>query len=242
MKYSRYILILIITLIPLQLSMSYGEKRLHKEKEYQDAWCAEAGGVTEYVFSDNTRVDCLTEEYAIEFDFADKWAEAIGQSLHYARMSGKKPGIVIIAESPGDKKHIEKLKNTTLKNDIKIWVIDNEGNPLWETSHTDTRAKKTSVAAQPTASSYVEFKGNSRKNILYQAGTTIKLHNSSDTVVAIYKDESLQNITNIFTNGIAATITDYKISPDKPTAYEIRILLKDGSEHTGWIPGWVIKK
>jgi hypothetical protein len=32
----------------------------------------------------------------VEFDWAEKWAEAVGQSLHYARMTGKRPGIVLI--------------------------------------------------------------------------------------------------------------------------------------------------
>jgi hypothetical protein len=75
------------------------------------------------VLSDGTRVDCLTEEYAIEFDFADKWAEAIGQSLHYALMTGKKPGIVIIIEKESDKKHLKKVKGIALKKDIKIWQV-----------------------------------------------------------------------------------------------------------------------
>ena len=46
--------------------------------------------------ADRTRVDILTEDYAIEVDFATKWAEAIGQALHYARMTGRKPGVIII--------------------------------------------------------------------------------------------------------------------------------------------------
>ena len=33
---------------------------------------------------DGTRCDILTDTHAIEVDFADKWAEAIGQSLNYA--------------------------------------------------------------------------------------------------------------------------------------------------------------
>jgi len=44
---------------------------------------AEAGGVIEYVLQDKTRVDCLTEEHAIEFDFANHWAESIDQALYY---------------------------------------------------------------------------------------------------------------------------------------------------------------
>jgi len=48
-------------------------------------------------------VDCLTEEYAIEMDFGGKWAEAIGQSLSYAAMTGKKAGIVLIVGKKGDR-------------------------------------------------------------------------------------------------------------------------------------------
>ena len=78
--------------------------RLHKERVYQEKWCGQAGGTQEVTLKadqiekskwvtglDDTpsqnrfrysgRVDCLTAHYAIEFDFADKWAEAIGQAL-----------------------------------------------------------------------------------------------------------------------------------------------------------------
>jgi len=72
---------------------------LHLEKEYQNAWCAAHGGVTEYVLDDQTRVDCLTEEHAIEFEFAEDWAQAIGQARFYAVSTRKKPGIVLIIES-----------------------------------------------------------------------------------------------------------------------------------------------
>jgi len=53
-------------------------------------------GQVEYRLPDNTRVDCLTEEYAIEYDFSRKWAEAIGQALHYSLMTDRKAGVVLI--------------------------------------------------------------------------------------------------------------------------------------------------
>ena len=71
------------------------EKR-YNEAFYQNLWCEEFGGETEVRLPDKTRCDCLTEEYAIEFDFAKKWCEAVGQSLHYARLTEKKAGIVLI--------------------------------------------------------------------------------------------------------------------------------------------------
>lgn len=35
----------------------------------------------EYKNHDKTRVDCLTETHAVEFDFAKKWAESSGASF-----------------------------------------------------------------------------------------------------------------------------------------------------------------
>jgi hypothetical protein len=95
---------------------------LHKEKEYQKKWCAEAGGITEYLLDDGARVDCLTGEYAIEFDFAPKWAEAIGQALFYAEMMGKKPGVVLIIEGDGDR-FMKRLRIVADRYGIRVWEM-----------------------------------------------------------------------------------------------------------------------
>ena len=71
----------------------------HSESSYQHAYCSVNNGIEEYELHDKTRVDCLTDNYAIEFDFANKWAESIGQSLHYGLMTGKKPKVVLILDS-----------------------------------------------------------------------------------------------------------------------------------------------
>ena len=96
---------------------------LHLEKEYQAQWCAGHNGVTEYVLDDGARVDCLTDEYAIEFDFAYKWAESIGQSLYYAEKTGRKPGIVLILEKDGDERYLKRLKIVSEKYQIKVWIM-----------------------------------------------------------------------------------------------------------------------
>lgn len=72
----------------------------HNEESYQQAWCEAHGGVMEYENSDFTRVDCLTKKHAVEFDFANKWAESIGQAEHYGLMTGKKPMVVLILDNP----------------------------------------------------------------------------------------------------------------------------------------------
>ncbi len=99
-------------------------KRLHSERYYQEQGCT---GLTEYRLPDRTRVDCLTDEYATEFDFGDKWAEAIGQSLHYGRMTERKPGIVLIMESPKDEKYYRRLMDNIQFYDLPITVWRYDG-------------------------------------------------------------------------------------------------------------------
>lgn len=75
-------------------------KHNHSESSYQHAWCSMHKGIEEYENKDFTRVDCLTQYRAVEFDFANKWAESIGQVLHYEYMTDKKGMIVLILENP----------------------------------------------------------------------------------------------------------------------------------------------
>ncbi len=97
---------LILTFLSILIALPIQAAHQYKEKEYQEVWCKQAGGVTEYVLDDGARVDCITDEYAIEFDFASKWAEAVGQSLYYALKTEKKPGIVLILEKETDRRFL----------------------------------------------------------------------------------------------------------------------------------------
>lgn len=98
---------------------------LHSESYYQTAWCLEYGGQAEYRLPDGSRVDCLTDDNAIEFDFAPKWAEAIGQALYYGSQTGKRPGVVLILEKWEDKRYKERLERAirayTLP--VDVWEI-----------------------------------------------------------------------------------------------------------------------
>lgn len=102
------------------------EARTNPERWYQELWCPEHYGEVEVRLADNTRVDCLTEDYAIEFDFANKWAEAIGQAQHYAAMTDRRPGIVLIIEDEErDQRHIKRLQQTldNICPDVKLWLM-----------------------------------------------------------------------------------------------------------------------
>lgn len=109
------------------ITFSLSAKHLHKEKVYQEYFCNKFGGRTEYILPDKTRVDCLLKEHAIEVDFAQKWAESIGQSLYYANQTSRKPAVLLIIEDiEKDQKYLKRLENVSKKHHIDIWIIDKD--------------------------------------------------------------------------------------------------------------------
>jgi len=110
----KRIMLIGITLIIVVFACMANTKKVHYEKWYQERWCRANGGRAEVVFEDQTRCDCLTETHAVEMDFGKKWAESIGQALHYSIQTGKRPGVVLILEKPGDYKYWRRL-NTIIK-------------------------------------------------------------------------------------------------------------------------------
>ena len=99
------------------------------ERDYQQVWCDAHGGEVEVVLRDRTRVDCVVDmdgvAYAIEFDFAKKWAEAIGQALYYGRMMNREPGIVLIVEDFNkDKKYIDRVTYATQGLGVRLWLTN----------------------------------------------------------------------------------------------------------------------
>jgi hypothetical protein len=115
----------IISLLSIILLAGCGQKEKHNEKYYQTIFCNNMDGVMEQSLLDRTRIDCLTDEYAIEVDFAKKWAESVGQSLYYEQMTGKKPaGAFILDDSKKDQRHLKRLKVLADKYDITIFKID----------------------------------------------------------------------------------------------------------------------
>jgi len=91
------------------------------ENDYSDVLANQLDGQREVRLWDDTRVDILTDEYAIEVDWAYKWAEAIGQSLYYGIVTGKKPMIIIlIKDNTKDKKYIYRCQTICTKYGIKL--------------------------------------------------------------------------------------------------------------------------
>lgn len=93
------------------------------EKEQVQLYCDSVQGVTEWMLLDKTRVDCLTDEYAIEADWAYKWYEAVGQSLHYAMHTGRRAAILLIIRTEGDWKYARRLQRTVSHYGLPITVF-----------------------------------------------------------------------------------------------------------------------
>ncbi len=91
------------------------------EAYYVNQWCTSNFGRKEAVLWDLTRVDCLAKDYAIEFDFAKKWAESVGQSLYYSKMTKKQPAVVLILQNITDYIYVNRIERMNLG--IKIFLI-----------------------------------------------------------------------------------------------------------------------
>ncbi|MBE9563282.1 MAG: hypothetical protein IMF12_10515 [Proteobacteria bacterium] len=109
----------------LLTSYSAHAKRDHYEKWYQEQWCQEQNGDMDVVLKDKTRCDCITETHAVAVGFANNWSEVFGQSTNYSLQTNKRAGIVLILESPNDKRLWERLVNVidNTKNPIDVWAV-----------------------------------------------------------------------------------------------------------------------
>lgn len=115
----KILILLLVLIYPIQVFAHE-----HLEKEYQELWCTQHNGIMEYQLKDGARVDCLTEEYAIEFDFAQKWAESLGQALYYGIQTHRNPAIVLIMEHPfKEQRYLRRLTTVTEQLNIRVWIM-----------------------------------------------------------------------------------------------------------------------
>jgi len=109
----------------LLIAASLFSQTRQRESYYQDSFAVIVKGETEVVLSDRTRVDIVTNTHAIEVDFAEKWAESIGQTLHYqGMMDNKKAGVLLIIEGKEEERFIDRLVGVAAKHEIDVWVWD----------------------------------------------------------------------------------------------------------------------
>lgn len=115
MKNFIILMFLLITILPVEA------KRIYSEKVYQTQWCKVHNGKMEYRLNDKARVDCVTDTLAVEFDFANKWAECVGQALYYGRQTKKQPACVLIMENgEKDLKYLYRLRRAAYKKGVNM--------------------------------------------------------------------------------------------------------------------------
>jgi hypothetical protein len=94
------------------------------EPEWSKALAVHVDGKAEYRLPDKSRIDVLTDEYAVELDWLHKWHEGVGQALHYAELSGKEPVVAIgIKEMDYDREKLKLAKRVANKSGIGVWVV-----------------------------------------------------------------------------------------------------------------------
>ena len=93
-------IIFLVTVFLTILVLSSGTSQAANERYWQSRYCE--GMELEKHLPSGGYVDCLSPEYAIEVEWSEHWAEAVGQSLYYASATGRKPGIILLCrESEG---------------------------------------------------------------------------------------------------------------------------------------------
>ena len=109
----------------LALISSVNAARLNTEAYYQKIAAEKYNAQIEVSMPDGTRCDLVTETHAIEVDFADKWGEAIGQSLNYAFQANRRAGILLILEKQSDEKHLIRVNSIIKHFSLPIDVLAN---------------------------------------------------------------------------------------------------------------------
>lgn len=104
------------------------------ESYYSSVWCNQMGGIEEVRTFKGTRVDCLLDDYAVEVDFDTKWAEGLGQALHYGVEFNRQPAVLLIIQNHNGsnrQKYIDRLHSTIIgaNLNVKIFIIETKDYP-----------------------------------------------------------------------------------------------------------------
>ena len=89
-------------------------------------------GKVEHRLFNQKRVDLLTDTHAYEVDWLHKaWSEGIGQALHYAIATGKKPGVIALVDKPHNANLSALLKTAEIYNiDVKVFYVNKQNGKI----------------------------------------------------------------------------------------------------------------
>ena len=108
------------------LLISVSANAFENENFYNKKYCAELGGVYSSYHNNtgatNASIDCETEDTAWAGEWSYKAYEAVGQSLWYASITGKTPGIIFYVKKKNQQKYIDRAKLTFDSLNIKYRI------------------------------------------------------------------------------------------------------------------------
>jgi hypothetical protein len=120
---------LLLTAMMIMVATTAFADKAQKESYYSKIWCDANGGIEEVKTSMGTRADCVLDNYAVEVDFDNKWAEGLGQALHYGVEFNKKPAVLLILKNQDGKdrrKYVDRLTSTIdgAGLDVEVFIIE----------------------------------------------------------------------------------------------------------------------
>ena len=127
-------ILLAATCLPSSVAAEY-------EIDVQDKFCA--GMLINQYLRDGSEVDCIREDVAIELDFSDHWAAAIGQALHYGAILERRPGKILVCKAETRERtclgHKLRLEETIAYWNIgmMVWFCDSRDATLSECQFRD---------------------------------------------------------------------------------------------------------
>lgn len=136
--YGLWAALMLVVLVLFVFMVEVEAQELKSEDDYVRAWCpGNQDETVEHVLSDRTRIDCLAHDFlAIEFDWARKWYESMGQAMHYARMKNRQHNtdkyqavVALIVLKESDYKYVIRCLQTIAYYNlpIQVYVIGKNG-------------------------------------------------------------------------------------------------------------------
>lgn len=95
----------------------YWQDVIHNELSQRGGW---ESLEKEFRLDDGTRVDLLFPHQACEIDWADKWAEGVGQSVYYGLKTRRGPLVILLAKKDGWEKYRDRVEYCG----VDCWVYD----------------------------------------------------------------------------------------------------------------------
>ncbi len=98
----------------------------HEPEPVWSRWIAYLlGGVPEVRTFDGSRVDVLTERYAIEVDWVKNWKTGPAQAVLYGAQLGREPAVILLTRGkPSEERYLHRAHTVCARIGVACWTWD----------------------------------------------------------------------------------------------------------------------